>query len=257
MSPLRRKYRLVFAGFPAREAGFFYAINTIIMVSTLEQPSHRGASRAVLTDHTRDRVLALATPIAVTHGLSVLDVEWTRAGGISVLRVTIDRPESPMHEIDLAGAPQAPEVAGVGVDDCARVSRDLSVALDAEDFIAGRYRLEVSSPGIDRPLRGEADFRRHLGRLVKLKLAEPAADGQRVLRGTLIEVAPGEVVVEVDGNRHAVATDSVVRAQLVPALGAARGGKAAGAGVRRKRRAAAKRPAGRRKRARRGAVDDS
>ena len=116
-----------------------------------------------------------------------------------ILRVTIDRDR------------------GVTLDDCAAVSRDLSTALDVEDLIDLKYSLEVSSPGLDRPLQTARDFARQAGRLVKVKLIAPAADGQMALRGDILGASPEEdtVRMEVDGKTHVVATDNIRSAKLV------------------------------------------
>jgi ribosome maturation factor RimP len=154
------------------------------------------------------RVRALAEPLAAAHGLEVCEVEWSGRA----LRVVIDRPEG-QGEVTL--------------EDCAQLSRDLSTALDIEDFITQSYNLEVSSPGLDRPLKSERDFRRNLGKLCKVKLHEPAPDGQRVLRGKLLEATGGSVVMDVDGNRHEVSLGNIAGARLVIDFGAPRpsGGK--------------------------------
>jgi ribosome maturation factor RimP len=149
------------------------------------------------------RVRELAEPLASAHGLELVELVW--AG--RVLRVIIDRPE-PSESDD-------PGPENVTLDDCVRMSRDLSSLLDAEDFIAQTYNLEVSSPGLDRPLQSARDFRRNRGRLAKVKLLVPAVDGQRVLRGTIEEVAGEGVVMLVDGKRHQVALADVAEAKLV------------------------------------------
>jgi len=109
--------------------------------------------------------------------------------------------------------------AGVTLDDCVRVSRDLSTMLDLEDPIEQAYALEVSSPGLDRPLRQIADFQRHIGSLAKLKLAEPALDGQSVLRGTIQAAANETVTINVDGNDHGVALANIKQAKLIVDFG--------------------------------------
>ncbi|MBW2458967.1 MAG: ribosome maturation factor RimP, partial [Deltaproteobacteria bacterium] len=177
-------------------------------------------------------VRALIEPVAVAHGLQIHDVVWTSSRGGNILRVTLEQPLGDVSE------PDGPHALGGGVtiDDCARVSRDLSTVLDAEDSIDPRYTLEVSSPGADRQLVGEEDFRRHLGRNVKVKLTEPAADGQRVLRGAIRSVGDGVVGMEVDGNHHDVALDNVAQARLVFELGAQPKGGAGRPGARRRNR---------------------
>ncbi len=173
-------------------------------------------------------VRALAEPFAVAHGVELFDVEWTSSRTGNVLRVFIERPVPVPGERVSEGAAPADEpppfCAGVTVDDCARLSRDLSTALDAEEPIGRQYTLEVSSPGADRVLVSENDLRRHVGRSVKLKLAEPAADGQMVLRGAILSVADGIVRMEVDGNHHEVALDNVTQAKLVFEIGAQKKG---------------------------------
>jgi ribosome maturation factor RimP len=114
----------------------------------------------------------------------------------------------------------------VSLDECADVSRDLSVVLDggAQDdasastgpeLISCAYQLEVSSPGVERKLRGAHDFDRFVGRLARVKLTSPAPDGQRLLRGRLEAHGEGQVVVRVDGKRIAVPTGQVAEAHLV------------------------------------------
>lgn len=98
-------------------------------------------------------VRAVATRVATTYGLEVFDVQFRREAGGMMLRVQIDRP-----------GPAATAGECVSVEDCARVSRDLSAILDVEDVVPTAYILEVSSPGLDRPLRRTDDYRRFAGR---------------------------------------------------------------------------------------------
>jgi ribosome maturation factor RimP len=163
-----------------------------------------------------ERVRAVADPIAVAHGVSLFDVEWVGTHHGRVLRVSIDR----FAEVDGNIVSQ-----GVTVTDCARVSRDLSTVLDVEEVIADNYNLEVSSPGLDRPLMNGDDFGRHLGRLAKVALVEPSHDGQRVLRGTIEAVAGDEVTMRVDGNEHRFESSNIDRARLVFETGGAFGTK--------------------------------
>ncbi len=101
-----------------------------------------------------DAIRTVATRVAGTHGLEIFDVQFRREAGGMVLRVQIDRP-----------GPAASAEECVSVEDCARVSRDLSAVLDVEDLVPTAYTLEVSSPGLDRPLRHADDYRRFTGRL--------------------------------------------------------------------------------------------
>jgi ribosome maturation factor RimP len=103
----------------------------------------------------------------------------------------------------------------VNVDDCAKVSRQLSALLDVEDPLPGQYTLEVSSPGLDRPLVKPEDFRRFVGETVKVKMQQPVL-GRRNFSGRLVEVAADHVVVEVDKEIFNLAFDDMERARLVP-----------------------------------------
>ena len=150
-----------------------------------------------------ERVRALAARVAATHGLDLFDVQFRREAGGMVLRVQIDRP----------GASATAEDS-VSVEDCAVVSRDLSAVLDVEDVVAAAYTLEVSSPGLDRPLRGADDYRRFAGRRAKLVMRE-AVDGQTYFKGRLGGVEGGEVVIEgEDHRRHRVPIAFITRANL-------------------------------------------
>lgn len=126
-----------------------------------------------------------------------------------VLRVVIDRPAT--------GAVEAPEDS-VGIEDCQRVSQDLSALLDVEDEfgeqgLSDAYTLEVSSPGLDRPLRHEADFRRFTGRLAKLVTTEPI-ERQSAFAGRLRGVEDDKVVLEEGRKTHRVPLDKIKRANL-------------------------------------------
>jgi ribosome maturation factor RimP len=149
------------------------------------------------------RVRAAIGPILSAHGVELSDLEFLTERAGWTLRVTIERP----------GASDAS--GGITLDDCAEVSRDVSQVLDVEDLIPHHYNLEVSSPGIERPLKTEADFVRFRGKPAKVKLARPAPDGQRLLRGTLVEAPAGAIAVIVDGKRIEVPYGDVVAANLV------------------------------------------
>jgi ribosome maturation factor RimP len=166
------------------------------------------------------RLRKLLEPVAVSHGVRLVDVEWTTAAGGRVLRVVIERPGA----VEAAGTQ-----GGVTLADCVGVSRDASTVLDVEDLIPCRYQLEVSSPGLDRPLCSGEDFERHVGRLVKVRLREPAADGQRVLRGRILEAARERIRMCVDGNEHVVALGNVAEARPVLDFGGAAKQRAGGA----------------------------
>lgn len=140
----------------------------------------------------------------------MFDVQLRRESIGTVLRVIIDRPDR--------GVVEAPDEA-VGIEECQRVSHDLSALLDVEEedmgeaALAKEYTLEVSSPGLDRPLRHEADYRRFAGRLAKVVSTEPI-DGQSAFSGRLRGVEDGHVILEEGRRTHRVPLARVKRAQL-------------------------------------------
>jgi ribosome maturation factor RimP len=145
----------------------------------------------------------MAGRVAGTHGLEIFDVQFRREAGGMLLRVLIDRP----------GAAATAEDS-VSVEDCAAVSRDLSAVLDVEDVVPTAYTLEVSSPGLDRPLRGPGDFRRFTGRRAKIVMRE-AVDGQTYFKGRLDGVAEDAVLIHgEDGRQHRVPLGIITRAHL-------------------------------------------
>ena len=150
-----------------------------------------------------EQVRAMASRVAAGYGLDVFDVQFRREGSGMVLRVQLDRP-----------GPAATAEESVSVEDCAHVSRDLSAMLDVEDVVPTSYTLEVSSPGLDRPLRAAADYTRFAGRRAKLVMRE-AVDGQSFFKGTLRGVDSGEVLIDADdGRRHRVPIGVITRAHL-------------------------------------------
>jgi ribosome maturation factor RimP len=126
-----------------------------------------------------------------------------------MLRIFLDVP-------DTDAAPAAAD-ASVTVDDCARVSRDVSAILDVEETIDHRFVLEVSSPGLDRPLREARDYRRFAGSLAKIVVAE-AVDNQKHFAGRLLGLAENvrdAVVIETaPGKRHVIPLSLITRARL-------------------------------------------
>src|SRR5215212_4470799 len=120
-----------------------------------------------------ERIRAVAERVVQSHGLELFDVQLRRESSGWVVRVFIDKP----------GPSGTPEDS-VGVEDCAAVSREISTILDIEEPIDRAYTLEVSSPGLDRPLRDERDFRRFAGRAAKLVVNE-AVDNQKAFAGRI------------------------------------------------------------------------
>ncbi|HHH26786.1 MAG TPA: ribosome maturation factor RimP [Polyangiaceae bacterium] len=163
-------------------------------------------------------VRELVEPVVIAHGLELFDVQWQSTHHGQVLRVVIERPmgdEDAVAPVESTGPEGLTPIAGVALEDCVAVSRDLSTVLDVEELVDARYNLEVSSPGLDRPLQSARDFRRQVGRLAKVKLLEPAADGQRVLRGTIVRVDDESFEMNVDGNLHQVRLSNIDGAKLV------------------------------------------
>ncbi len=131
-----------------------------------------------------------AVRVAASRGLDIFDVELRREGGQQVLRVVLDRP-----------GPNLTAEDSVSIEDCARVSEELSAILDVEDAVpANRYTLEVSSPGLDRPLRHAADYERFAGRRAKIVVAEPIAR-QTAFAGRLRGVDGEDVLFESEGGK--------------------------------------------------------
>jgi ribosome maturation factor RimP len=150
-----------------------------------------------------DQVRTAAARVAGSYGLEIFDVQYRREASGMVLRVQIDRPGSGATAED-----------SVSVDDCAKVSRDLSAVLDVDDVVPNAYTLEVSSPGLDRPLRGAADYQRFAGRRAKIVMRE-AVDGQRFFKGRLGGVDNGAVLIDDEGGRqHRVPLSIITRGNL-------------------------------------------
>jgi len=144
------------------------------------------------------RVTALVEPILAGMGLELVLARAPLAGGRPIIRLFIDRLEP----------------AGVSLDDCAAVSRALEEALEAEGGPEPEgYVLEVSSPGLDRPLVKAQDCRRFQGRLVRLKLRRP--EGQRVFRGHLALSETGELALLTEAGLLPFAWEEVVSGRLV------------------------------------------
>src|SRR2546426_5220202 len=117
------------------------------------------------------QIRSMASRVAAGYGLEIFDVQFRREAPGMVLRIQIDRP-----------GPASTAEDSVSVEDCAHVSRELSAILDVEDVVPTAYTLEVSSPGLDRPLRRPDDYRRFAGRMAKIVMRQ-RVDGQGFFRG--------------------------------------------------------------------------
>lgn len=164
-----------------------------------------------------DKVRAIAEPLAVAEGLELVDVELGGVGGHTTLRLFIDRVPGPVPRADeVSAVARGLPRAAVTLDDCASISRAVSAALDVEDPIAGRYELEVSSPGVDRPLRTQEHFARFLGSKVRVKTYGPleTAGNRKTFVGKLLAYEDGEVVVDVDGTTFRVPHGQIAKANV-------------------------------------------
>ena len=146
-------------------------------------------------------------PIVRAHGAEVVDLELKPAQGGWVLRVFVEKAGA-------AASNMSTRDAAVDLELCADVSRDLSPALDVADLIPHAYNLEVSSPGVERPLRTERDFARFAGQKAKMRVREPV-NGQRVVVGLLDGVSEGRVRVRDGARVHEVPLASIDSARLV------------------------------------------
>jgi ribosome maturation factor RimP len=145
-----------------------------------------------------EQLIQLLTPVVTGLGYELVGVEWDSSPKGKILRVYID------------------VEGGITLDDCEQVSSQLSALLDVEDPISGAYSLEVSSPGIDRPLFTPDQYRRFLGQRVQIKLKRPLA-GQRRFKGVIAGVERDRVVLtSEDGREIAIPFEDIDKARLVP-----------------------------------------
>ena len=128
--------------------------------------------------------------------MELVEVQFRREGHGWVLRLFIDKE------------------GGVTIDDCADVSREISAYLEVEDLIAHAYHLEVSSPGLERPLKKKTDFVRFAERLVRIKLREPLENGQKVLVGTLRGLDEDAILLELETETVRIDLDKISKARL-------------------------------------------
>ena len=150
-----------------------------------------------------EQIRAIAVRVAGAHGLDVWDVQSRREASGHVVRVFIDRP-----------GPAATPEDSVSIEDCEQVNREISTILDVEDPLPFAYTLEVSSPGLDRPLRSTEDYRRFAGRLAKVVVSE-AVDNQKAFEGRLRGLEQEDVLLEApNGRMHRLPLRLITRARL-------------------------------------------
>jgi ribosome maturation factor RimP len=152
-------------------------------------------------DSVVEKVAKLAESLTASLGIELVDIEFKRVGKSMVLRLFVDKE------------------SGVNLDDCAGFSHEFSQLLDVEDFISENYTMEVSSPGLDRPLKREEDYVRYAGRLVKAKTFEllPDVDGnmRKTFLGNLIGLEDGVVKIHLkEGQLAEIPLDKIAKINL-------------------------------------------
>jgi ribosome maturation factor RimP len=152
-------------------------------------------------DSVVEKVAKLAESLTASLGIELVDIEFKRVGKSMVLRLFVDKE------------------GGVNLDDCAGFSHEFSQLLDVEDFISENYTMEVSSPGLDRPLKREEDYVRYAGRLVKAKTFEllPDVDGnmRKTFLGNLIGLEDGVVKIHLkEGQLAEIPLDKIAKINL-------------------------------------------
>jgi ribosome maturation factor RimP len=140
---------------------------------------------------------ALLQPVVEALGCELWGLQLEAGGKRKLLRIYIDREE------------------GIGVEDCERVSRQSGAVLDVEDAISGEYVLEVSSPGMDRPLYELAQYERYIGEDVSLRLRFPY-DGRRNFKGRLVGVDGDEIILVVADTEYLFPVEGIDKANVVP-----------------------------------------
>ncbi len=182
----------------------------------------------------RGRLIALIEPLLTGLGYELVELEYVSGHGNALLRLYIDRPvaanedEKKTDAVE-GGASVALDAdgrivegdekdlreSGIGIDDCERVSREVSALLDVEDPIPSSYTLEVSSPGSDRVLRTRAHFSRFAGSRVLVELKVPR-EGRKRYTGLIAAISDEGVELEVDRQRVSVPFDEIEKARLAP-----------------------------------------
>ncbi len=137
----------------------------------------------------------MVDPILLNEGMELVDIEYRRESKGWVLRLILDKE------------------GGVTLDDCTRVSQEVGRNLDVEDFIQTPYTLEVSSPGLTRPLKTEKDFMKYCNRLIKVKTVDPV-ENRRQFKGELLDVSHGQIEIKVEGEVFQISLSNVAKANL-------------------------------------------
>jgi ribosome maturation factor RimP len=146
-------------------------------------------------ENLRQEVRQVVEPILESQGFELVDLEYQRESQGWVLRIYLDRE------------------GGVSLDDCAEISHEVGAVLEVKDLIPRAYILEVSSPGLTRPLKKPEDFNRFRNQMVKIKLYEPL-EGRRNFKGTLLGVEGDRVRVEVEQQVYELPLQGIAKANL-------------------------------------------
>lgn len=144
----------------------------------------------------RNQVFDIACPVVEDIGFELIDVEYLTMNGRWVLRLYVDKE------------------GGVTIDDCVSVSRELGDLLDVKDVISHEYVLEVSSPGLNRPLKREKDFIKFTGKKIKCRMTDPV-DGQKNFSGLLKGIKEGRILLKIESGMVELPLDGIEKANLV------------------------------------------
>jgi ribosome maturation factor RimP len=142
-----------------------------------------------------DRVRAITDPILMYEGMELVDIEYRREATGWVLRLYIDKE------------------GGVTIEDCTRISQEVGRHLDVEDFILTPYTLEVSSPGLTRPLKKEKDFMKYRNHMIKVKTFDPI-ENRRQFKGKLLGISENHIQIEMEGGIFQIPLSNVAKAHL-------------------------------------------
>lgn len=145
----------------------------------------------------QEQLHALISPVVSSLDCELWGMEYLTQGKYTTLRLFIDSPD------------------GVSLEDCEKVSRQVSSVMDVEDPIEGEYTLEVSSPGLDRPLYTAAQYARYIGEQINVRL-RLARDGRRKFKGVILSVDGEDVRLAVDDKEYVLAVDAIDKANIIP-----------------------------------------
>lgn len=152
----------------------------------------------------------LAGPAIEAGGFELVEVQYRREQRGWVLRLFVDRPPEPEQPAGIR-----PLGSGVTLDDCVAISREIGHLLEVNEVIQGSYNLEISSPGLDRPLKKPEDYIRFAGRLIRIKV-KSAVDGRKKFKGRLLGLKDGLIRLKADEQTIEIRLDEAERVALEP-----------------------------------------